>query len=69
MYNKVGSKITQNGRKQTIFSKFMNETKVSALTTLIQYIARNLIQNWKRRERNKRDANRTARTEIMPFCR
>jgi hypothetical protein len=47
----------------------MNETKVSALTTLIQYIARNLIQNWKRRERNKRDANRTGRTEIMPFCR
>jgi hypothetical protein len=47
----------------------MNETKVCAVTTLIQYIAIKLIQNWKGRERNKRDANRTGRTEIMPFCR
>jgi hypothetical protein len=54
-------------KTETIFAKIRNETKVSILSTLIQYSDWILSQSSKARERNQRDKTKKERSQIIPI--
>jgi hypothetical protein len=54
------------GKIETISSKVRNETRVSTLSTLIQYIFGILSQSNNTRKRNKRNINREGKSQIIP---
>jgi hypothetical protein len=63
MYDKrIANIILDEEKTEIISSKVRKETRVSTLTTLIQYSTRIVGQSNKARERNKRDTNREAKT-------
>jgi hypothetical protein len=57
------------GEKETISSKFRNETKVPTLSTLIQLSLGIPRQNKKTGRRNKRNTNRKGRSQTPSVCR
>jgi hypothetical protein len=57
------------GKTETISSNIRNETKVSNLSTLIQYNARVLNYKNKEGKRKKMDIHRKGRIPIIHICR
>ena len=70
IYDKPTANIVLNGEKlKTISSKLRNKTRLSTLTTIIQYSFGSFSHNNQRRKRNKRNPNWKRRSKAVTVCR